>query len=99
MLRCTIDVRLIVPSTHTIHRNPTGSRVISITLISSSCFLLFSSLILLHLVGEIYSRLCLLMSILLERMQCLLLLLKFVLMPMAHIALMLKLNFEHVNTL
>ena len=49
MLRCTIDVRLVMLSTHTIHWNPTCSRVISITLISSSCFLLLSSLIFLHL--------------------------------------------------
>ena len=39
------------------------------------------------------------MSILLERMQRLLLLLKFVLMSMAHIALMLQLYLERVNTL
>ena len=99
MLCCTINVRLILLSTHTIHRNPTNSRVISITLISSSCFLLLYPLVLLHLIGQIDSRLCQLPSISLERIQHLLLLVKFVLMSMAHIALMLKLNLERVNTL
>ena len=74
-------------STHTIHRHPTCSRVISITLISSSFFLLLSPLVLLHLISQIDSRLCQLPSISLERIQRLLLLVKFVLMSMAHIAL------------
>ena len=86
-------------STHTIHRNPTCSRVICITLISSMVFLLLSSLVLLHLIGQIYSRLCQLLAILLEGVQRLLLLLKFILMSVAHIELMLQLNSEHVNTL
>ena len=85
--------------THTIHPNPTCSRVICITLISSMVFLMLSSLVLLHLVGQIYSRLCQLLAILLEGVQRLLLLLKFVLMSVAHIVLMLQLNFECVNTL
>ena len=99
MLRCTINVRLILLSTHTIHRNPTDSRVISITLISSNSFLLLSPLVLLHLIGQVNSRLCQLPSISLERMQRLLLLLKFRLMSMAHIALVLKLDFERMDTL
>ena len=82
-----------MPSTNTIHQHPTCSRVINITLISSLVFLLLSSLILLHLTGEMYSHLCQLPSISLEGVQHLLLLLKFVLMMMAHIALMLQLYF------
>ena len=89
VLRCTINVRLVLLGTHTINRNPTDSRVISITLISSNSFLLLSPLILLHLIGEIYCRLCQLTSISLERMQRLLLLLKFSLMALAHSALVL----------
>ena len=86
-------------STHTIHRNPTDSRVISITLISSNSFLLLSPLILLHLISQVNSHLCQLPSISLERLQRLLLLLKFRLMSMAHIALVLKLDFERMDTL
>ena len=85
-------------STHTIHRNPTGSRVISITLIPPDFFLLLSSLILLQLIGKIHSCLCQLTSISLERMQRLLLLLKFSLMALAHIALVLQLYLERVYT-
>ena len=99
MLRCTINVRLILLSTHTIHRNPTDSRVISITLIFSSCFLLLYPLVLLHLIGQVDSCLCQLLSILLESMQRLLLLLKFSLMARAHIALMLQLYLERVYAL
>ena len=62
-------------------------------------FLLLSSLVLLHLIGQIYSRLCQLLAVLLEGVQHLLLLLKFILMSVAHIALMLQLNFERVNML
>ena len=99
VLRCTINVRLILPSTHTIHLHPTSSRVISITLIPPDFFLLLSSLILLQLIGKVHSCLCQLTSISLERMQRLLLLLKFSLMALAHIALMLQLYLERVYTL
>ena len=99
VLRCTINMRRVLLHTHTIHRNPIGSRVICITLISPSFFFLLSPLVLLHLIGQIDSRLCQLPSISLERIQRLLLLVKFVLMSMAHIALMLKLNLERVNML
>ena len=92
-------MRRVLLNAHTIHRNPTDSRVISITLISSSCFLLLYPLVLLHLIGQIDSRLCQLPSISLERIQHLLLLMKFVMMLMAHIALMLKLDFERMDTL
>ena len=86
-------------STHTIHRNPTDSRVISITLIPPDFFLLLSSLILLQLIGKINSCLCQLTSISLEGMQRLLLLLKFRLMSLAHIALVLQLNFKRMDPL
>ena len=86
-------------STHTIHWNPTCSRVICITLIASMVFLILSFLFLLHLIGQIYSRLCQLLAVLLEGVQCLLLLLKFTLMLLAHIALVLQLNFERMDPL
>ena len=89
MLRCTINVSHVLLHTHTIHRNPIGPRVICVTLISTNFFLLLSSLVLMHLIGEVYSRLSQLTSIPLKRMQCLLLLLNFVLMTVAHIALLL----------
>ena len=86
-------------STHTIHQNPTCSRVICVTLISLNGFLLLSSLVFLHLIGQMYSRLSQVLAILLEGVQRLLLLLKFVLMSMVHISLMLQLYFERVNML
>ena len=84
-------------STHTIHRHPTCPRVISITLIPPDFFLLLSSLILLQLIGKIHSCLCQLTPILLERIQRLLLLLKFSLMALAHIALVLQLDFKRMD--
>ena len=99
MLRSTINVRHFLLNAHTIHRNPIGPIVICITLIPPSFFFLLSPLVLLHLVGQIDSRLCQLPSISLERIQRLLLLVKFILMSMAHIALMLKLDFERMDTL
>ena len=92
-------MRRVLLHTHTIHGSPIGSRVICITLVSSNFFRLLSSLVFLHLVGQIDSRLCQLPAVSLKGMQRFLLLVKFILMPMAHITLMLKLNFEHVNTL
>ena len=73
--------------------------MISITLIPPDFFLQLSSLILLQLIGKINSCLCQLTSILLERMQRLLLLLKFSLMALAHIAPVLQLYLERVYTL
>ena len=60
-------------------------------------FLLLSSLIFLHLIGQIYSRLCYLQSISLEGVQRLLLLLKFSLMSLMHNAHMLELYFQHMD--
>ena len=77
MLCCSTDVRLVTVSTHTIHQNPTSSRVISITLISFDILLIISPFILLYLIDKLGGRLGQVLAILLERMLHLFLMLKF----------------------
>ena len=85
-------------STQTIHWNPTYSRVISITLISSGILLMIYHFILLDLIDKLGSSLGQVLTISLQRMQYLLLMLKFMLLLSAHIALMLELYFQCTDT-
>ena len=78
-------------STHTIHWNPTNSRVNSITLISSGILLMISLFILLDLIDKLGDSLGQMLAILLERMQHLPLMLKFALLLSVHILLILEL--------
>ena len=99
MLCCTTDMRLIMPSTHTIHWNPTNSRVISITLISPDILLMIYSFILLDLIYKLGDSLGQMLAISLECVQYLLLMLKFALLLSVHIILMMELDFQHMNVL
>ena len=80
-------------SMHTINQNPTKSRVICITLISSFDNFLLSLLIYLHIIGQMCSNFSQVLAIPLERVQHFLFLLKFALISPVHIALMLELDF------
>ena len=99
MLHCTTDVRLATSSAHTIHWNPTNSRVIPITVISSGFLLMIYSFILLDLIYKLGDSLGQMLAISLECVQYLLLMLKFALLLSVHIILMMELDFQHMNVL